>query len=530
MYNMMKMSAAAVMLAVALITLNGCGDDEEGTPSKPQVTSDVSLLPVEFGETKSFTVNISTAGKLKSVTAATTVGSVTVSDVTGMDGVTGSAKINYEAPFEEGTAKITVTVTDKIDQVKTYEVDVNITALPPVELAGGNVEGTWGPNMTYIVRGNLTVPDGKSLTIKEGVTVIMEGDGSQGNSPELVAVGNLYVIGTEEKPVLFSVPENKRTKENIFAGLWGGILGTADTDEMVILYTRIEYFGGPAAAGTTIVTSGELDEGDPRMGLYFNNPEGKFIMMHSTLAFSTDDGMRINQGEFLIAYNTYIHNGETGGDALNIKSGSKGDAAFNVFFQAATNGIKCSNSDNRSPQTTATLYNNTAINCGWRQAKSGRGGSFNLEKGARGNIYNNIIANCRYGVRLPKSPDQPDLTNVSVGYNLYFGNDDVIVDGFYPTTGSLVHGDMDTNQDVIGAADANDPKFVSFDVTNFDFEAAANPANLNLPAAMNLKLAAGSPALNKGKTGLATTFNAHTVNGATYNVPAPAAYIGAYGN
>ena len=75
---------------------------------------------------------------------------------------------------------------------------------------------------------------------------------------------------------------------------------------MVVLYTRIEYVGGPAAANSPIVTSGELKEGDPRFGLYFNNPTGKFVMMNSTIAYSKDDGMRVNQGQLLIAYNTYI--------------------------------------------------------------------------------------------------------------------------------------------------------------------------------------------------------------------------------
>lgn len=516
---------------VACILVSSCSDDDDDDkkPSPPQLSSEVSTLPIKFGDTQAFTVNISAAGKMKSVTATVDVGTVEVSDVTGVGQTTGSAKINYTAPFEAGPAKITIVASDQADQQVTKEVSVDITEQPPVELTAGDVEGVWGPSRTYIVRGNLRVPAGKSLTVKEGVTVIVEGDGSQGGSPQINVEGNFYSYGTADEPVLFTVSEANRTKANIFAGLWGGILGTSTSQEMVVLYTRIEYVGAPAEAGSPIVNSGELEEGDPRFGLYFNNPDGEFVMMHSTIAYSKDDGMRINQGKLLIAYNTYYLNGKTGGEALNVKSGSLGDVAFNVFYQPATNGVKWSNSDDRTPQMDVNVYNNTAINGGWRQTKAGRGGSFNLEKGGRGKAYNNISVNCRYGTRFPKSPDNPDVANCALGYNLYFGNADAITAEFYPVTGSVVKGDFETSYDVSGATNENDPMFTSFDVTTFNLDAAKNADNLDFPAAMDFSLKAGSPALTTGKTGFPTKFTTHTVGSNTYTVPAPAAFIGAFG-
>lgn len=517
-------------LLIAGLLATRCSKDDEPAPSAPTISSDVTTLPIMFGDTKSFTINISAAGKLKTVAATADVGTVTVTEVTGTDEATGTAKINYTALFDAGDAKITITVTDQASQQVTKDVAVQVTEQPPVELTAGDVEGTWGPSRTYIVRGNLHIAAGKSLTVKEGVTVIVEGDGTQGNSPEFTVDGNFYSYGTADKPVLFTVAETAQKKENIFAGLWGGILGTSSSTEMVVLYTRIEYVGAPASAGSPIVNSGELEEGDPRFGLYFNNPNGKFVMMHSTIAYSKDDGMRINQGQLLIAYNTYILNGKTGGEALNIKSGSVGDVAFNVFYQPATNGVKWSNSDDRTPQMDVNVYNNTAINGGWRQTKAGRGGSFNLEKGGRGKAYNNMAINCRYGTRFPKSPDNPDVDNCSLGYNLYYGVDDVIAAEFYPTTGSVTKGQFETSNDVSGAAGENDPKFTNFAVTPFDHEAAKNADNLDFPPTMDLKLKAESPALTKGKTGFTTKFTTHSVGGATYNVPAPANYIGATSN
>ena len=520
---------AFALIATSLM-MASCSEDDDKKPSGPQLSSELSTLPVKFGETKSFTVSISAAGKLKDISATSDKGTVEVTEVTGVGQATGTAKINYTAPFDAGTALITIVANDNVEQQISLEVNVEITEQPPVELTAGDVEGVWGPSRTYIVRGNLRVAAGKSLTVKEGVTVIIEGDGTQANSPGLIVEGNFYSYGTKEKPVLFTVPEAKRTKQNIFAGLWGGILGTSTSQEMVIIYTRLEYAGAPAAAGSPIVTSGELAEGDPRFSLYFNNPNGEFVLMNSTIAFTKDDGMRINQGKLLIAYNTYIHNGKTGGEALNIKSGSVGDVAFNVFFQPATNGVKWSNSDDRTPQMDVNVYNNTAINGGWRQTKSGRGGSFNLEKGGRGKAYNNIVVNCKYGTRFPKSPDNPDITNSATGYNLYFGNHNDIAVEFYPTTGSIVKGALETANDVSGATNENDPKFVNYSVTTFDLTAAKNADNIDFPAVMDLKLKSDSPALNKGKTGFTSKFTTHSVAGSTYNVPAPASYIGAFGN
>ena len=206
-----------------------------------------------------------------------------------------------------------------------------------------------------------------------------------------------------------------------------------------------------------------------------------------------------------------------------------GDIAYNVFYSAATNGVKWSNSGDRTPQNNANVYNNTVLNSGWRQAKEGRGGSFNLEKGGRGKVYNNIVVNSRFGVRFPNTPDNPDLENVAVGYNLYVGNNDKSVEGFYPSTGSITHDLFEAAHDIVGAKNENDPLFVTYDISTFDADAAKNAANMDFPAAFDLHLKAGSPALNHGKTDFTTNFNTLSVGGQTYTVPAPSSYIGALG-
>lgn len=114
------------------------------------------------------------------------------------------------------------------------------------ETVEGDVEGTWKANSIILVSGHITVPAGKSLTIEEGVQVIFDDKGVGANHVpvEFTVDGNLYCKGTAENPVLFSVAEENRTKENTFAGLWGGIVASNSCEEMLIDHTVIEYIWG----------------------------------------------------------------------------------------------------------------------------------------------------------------------------------------------------------------------------------------------------------------------------------------------
>ena len=124
----------------------------------------------------------------------------------------------------------------------------------------GDVEGTWKANSIILVSGHITVPAGKSLTIEEGVQVIFDDKGVGANHVpvEFTVDGNLYCKGTAENPVLFSVAEENRTKENTFAGLWGGIVASNSCEEMLIDHTVIEYTGGQVVEGSPAAANGVL--------------------------------------------------------------------------------------------------------------------------------------------------------------------------------------------------------------------------------------------------------------------------------
>ena len=94
------------------------------------------------------------------------------------------------------------------------------------------------------------------------IIVSTAGVGANHVPVEFTVNGNLYCEGTAEKPILFSVPEDERTKENIFAGLWGGIVASSTCEEMLIDHTIIEYTGGQVVEGSPAAASEVYTAGD----------------------------------------------------------------------------------------------------------------------------------------------------------------------------------------------------------------------------------------------------------------------------
>lgn len=412
---------------------------------------------------------------------------------------------------------------------------------PPVQFdpdnVMGEVTGVWGPNQNYTIKGDVVIPEGESLEIREGVTIIIDGDGGQGTSPEINVRGSLYCYGTENARIIFTVPEERRTVENIFAGLWGGIIGTRTAQDLVLEYTDIEFAGALGEPGNSIVAEGEIDEGEPRYAIYFVNPEGNFIMWHSRIAYSKDDAIRMNGAKTLIAYSVFEFIGENGGEAFNAKRGTVGDMAYNLFYSIATNGLKAANTRAEGPQIDNYYYNNTFLHCGWRRAQSGRGGSLNYEAGARGVSYNNLVVNSRYGLRLVPPDREPDLANMEYGYHFYYGDDQEIVDQFHPSNGligfpnptvGLPIPESDVWSNLPGE---NDPLFVNYQLGGtYDIPSARNGSDVNFrPTGQDFHLQAGSPALTGAKTDFQPRFESYTVNGRTYATPLPSEFFGAFG-
>jgi hypothetical protein len=302
-----------------------------------------------------------------------------------------------------------------------------ISAVAPATSAA--IKGTMLAGKTYNVCSNLIVNAGDTLIIQEGVTVNFNGNYGLG------VKGTLICLGTQDKPNYITSPGITKTdqigadpsKDPAFSGKWTGIIGGPTCPLMVIKWTHIEFGGGATSGDIAALSKSSYP-------VFFQNPAGVFVLEDSWLYGSVDDPFRILGGKLAVMRNTFEKCGYTGGEAMNAKSGAIGDFAYNVCIGIATNGPKLSNSGAAVgvPASNVRMYNNTIINCGYRRAAAGRGGSINYEEGSGGMAYNNLIVNCKFGLRVVQNPIA-DTANLRYGYNYYYADSTSVASQFYPS-------------------------------------------------------------------------------------------------
>ena len=379
-----------------------------------------------------------------------------------------------------------VTVDDGIqDDVVT--IDDNTTHL------NGPMKGILQSGKTYILNGDLIIPEGEEIVAEDGVTIIAEGDGGP-IGPEITVHGSFVSLGTEQNPNLFSVPVNMRTDANIFAGLWGGIQCSDKAKLVVLKWTRMEYLGGEGGPGTP--RAGKI-----RYGLWTLSSDTEVVLEDCHFYGVKDDVYRPVGAKINLVRNTFEYCGETGGDGLNVKAGTVGNIAYNVFYGSATNAFKPSNEGDGTVQTNIKVYNNTIINGGFRRPGMSRGANINFEVGARGGAFNNIIVNCKRGIRVLEDADIP---NVSIDHNLYYAAHQEMVDEFIPSDAETSTLATLGSNNIYGETGENNPMFAGYDVDQFtyaQFEAGeAQPSNMNRNEGADLRLSSGSPAIGAGTT------------------------------
>lgn len=301
----------------------------------------------------------------------------------------------------------------------------------------GSIKGTMLEGKTYTVCGDIFVNEGDTLIIEPGVKLNF-GLNATTNAPCGIGVkGSFFSLGTKENPIWITYPGVTKTDQlgadpntdPALKGKWTGIIGAPTAKHMVVKWTHIEFGGAAISAAMKTFTSGTSP-----YSLYFANPNGIFVLEDSWIYGSTDDPWRINGGKISVMRNTFEKCGFTGGEAMNAKAGTIGDFAYNLIIGMATNGPKLSNVNVGIgvPSSNVRMYNNTIINCGYRRAAAGRGGSINFEEGAGGMAYNNLIVNCKFGLRIVNNPIA-DTANIRYGYNWYYADSLSVASQFIPS-------------------------------------------------------------------------------------------------
>lgn len=330
-------------------------------------------------------------------------------------------------------------------------IDVDTTAVDGSAI--GEVSGVWAKGSTQVIKGDIVIPEGKTLTIEEGVTVLMDTVAK----PEIIIKGNLYALGTTENPIKFTVNDFYKTPLTKFGKLWGGILAGPTCEELVLDHVILEYGGAKTSDASTSVKMGlyKAVAGESLPALWFANARGRLVVQNSTIRNFQEDCTYIEGGRIIFANNVFYTTGVTGGEAMNFKSGCLADIAYNLVYSTNTNALKLSNTGDKTPQTYIIAYNNTMVNTGWRRPTA-KGGSIWLESTVRADLYNNLFANTRFGVK--RDPKKPEDNRSVYSNNWYYGFDQATVNQFQPS-GDIVGGKNDVISNVAGA---NDPKFVNY--------------------------------------------------------------------
>ena len=210
--------------------------------------------------------------------------------------------------------------------------------VPEIEYPNSAI--VWGKDSTVILDDHFVVPDNVSLYVEEGVTVIASNTEVK---PEIVVLGNMYCMGTEENPITFTVEEF--SKNDRFSRNWGGIICGYNCEELYLNYVTIEYGGAQttenSASFINQLFKSETGEGVP--AIHFCNRDGRMIITNCTLFNNAEDQIYITGGHSIVANNRFISSGFDGGDAINYKSDCLADVAYNLIYDSNTNGFKLSN-------------------------------------------------------------------------------------------------------------------------------------------------------------------------------------------
>ena len=390
-------------------------------------------------------------------------------------------------------------------QISTPPLQIGQVVSDSVPLTGA-IKGTMLSGKTYTLSGDVTVNEGDTLLLQKGVKVYMT------NNADVIVKGTLLSLGTKDQPNYFTVKDGVKTNDqsvnpdndDAYKGLWTGINCDVTCKLLVLKWTHIEFGGGvyttPPVAGTKA--------NDNSFVVLFQNVDGVFVMEDSWVYGGIDDPIRLKGGKFNIMRNTFEKSGKTGGDAINVKSGSVGNMAYNLFIGSATTGTKASNKGGTPIQTNVNMYNNTYVNSGFRRVESGRGGSVNYEEGSKGKAYNNLIVDCRFGFRIVNDP-LADTLHLNYGNTYNYNSTLETANEIYPTgyitkpqasdfpspssflpTGYTL-GAIYNGSSVVAK---NNPKFVNYTLPQTNFKKIATVGSYNF------HLATGSPCVGKGST------------------------------
>lgn len=354
----------------------------------------------------------------------------------------------------------------------------------------------WSRDTTLLE--SVEIPVGTSLYIEPGVTVTCKA-GVQ-VPIELVVLGNLYCMGTAEKPVVFT----SDVKE---PNAWGGIICGYNSEETVLSHVHIGYAGAtPTESSLSFqnkLYKTTIDGGVP--AFHFCNINGRFAIANSFFHDNYSDHIYTTGGNGVVYNNVFADNGNAadGCEAVNIKAGCLMDVAYNVVYNACTNAFKLSNQGTSEsvPLSKVNVYNNTMVDCGWRRARNKKGGSVWVERSIQATVVNNLLYDCRYGMK-NSSKDGADMNNSRLTPNYYYASTAKGVEQMGAKTKDVLCYDTDVKSTAPGDKNPLFGAFAQSEKMNINCEndQVEQGAPLSYDVKWRFTLQPNSPALQGGVT------------------------------
>jgi hypothetical protein len=397
----------------------------------------------------------------------------------------------------------------------------------------GTIKGTMKAGLTYIVSSDVTINAGDTLLIQKGVTVQMK------RGANFFVNGTMVTLGTKDAPIIITDPTRSKTTgsstvstDSAYAGGWGGIYCGPTCPLLVLKWTHLDF---PGAGLQTTPFSGP-SVGD-QFAVYFGNYSGNFVMEDSWIYGTPDDAIRYYGGNILMVRNTLEKCGGTGGDGFNAKGGTQGIMAYNLIIGSATNGTKSANDGSTGRQCMIAMFNNTYVNNGHRNTGTfgARGGSIEVENHSRSLAYNNLIVNCKFGVRIAggntvtakvyladtlAGSSSDFIQQTKYGNNMYYTDAVALANQIVPTNVAqavVTHPqatDIPNMASFLGATytfgfqydgtslvGQNNPMFANYTLPNTNYQTQCSVDSYDF------HLQSSSPAIGKGNTSFAISMN-----------------------
>ncbi len=377
-------------LVVGLFTLSSCKDDETADFAAPTITVTPGTVQLAPNTKQTFSIAVSAEGNIGSIK----LGDTEIKSYT-TDTKADAFSYEYTVPATqaEGTLTLTFTVTDKqgTPETGTTTVAVTVTKTPKETVtvdANITANTTWSASKYYLVKGNIFVQSGVTLTIEPGTIIL--GDKVTKGALIVNRGAKIEAKGTAAAPIIFtsSAPKGFRNY-----GDWGGVVllgkavnnqagtqniegitatgtengvygagtvtdGSTDADNTGnFYYVRIEF------AGIALSTNNELN------GLTMGSVGSGTTIHHVQVSYSGDDSFEWFGGtvgsQYLVAYRSWDDDFDTD---FGYRGSNQYLASFRDPVVADISGSTAFESDNmnggtnsNTPLTAAKFSNVTAF-------------------------------------------------------------------------------------------------------------------------------------------------------------------------